>query len=110
MDPAICDSCLHLTAIRVPTDRGSEGVPVACQAVQAPPRSRPSFRRGFATAVPGDMRWRGLERGGGFAVAGLLSKSMEIGHILPTAVVVQDKVRSRCGAIFCSKGLRDEFA
>ena len=74
MDPAICDSCLHLSAVPCSKAEQAEGVPVACQAVSLPHRSSTEFSEGFASAIPGSMQWSCCQGNSQFSVAGLTSK------------------------------------
>lgn len=74
MDPAICDSSLHLSAIPNFGKSLAEGVPVSCQAVVMPKRSRPEFGQGAASAIPGDLKWTSQPEANGMTAVGLVSK------------------------------------
>ena len=78
MDPAICDSCLHLSAVPSRPGNDSPGVPVACEAIMAPPASSSVFAKGCASAVPGVMHWQGQPGHQRLIVTGLGSKQLGV--------------------------------
>lgn len=73
-DPAVCDACLHLSAIESSGKAAAAvGIPVACGAILGPAVASQRLPRGHAAAIPGTVAWLGPQ-GTTIRVAGLVSK------------------------------------
>ena len=56
-DPAVADSCLHLTAVSCSNQDSQKGVPIACGAFLPPRHSRSETQAGHVNAIDGKMTW-----------------------------------------------------
>ena len=92
IDPAVCDSCLHLSAVQSCGEALAEGVPVSCQAVKLPGRSRPNFPIGSASAVPGSTLWNADAADSKLAVLDLVSKAIRGAALQQPHAPAVDKV------------------